>query len=188
VIVVRSFRAVVIVGLLLGAATPLHAQEVRCNGTLLELAVIEEGTSHTDRFQFALRLEAKASSKKDALNELNRRLVTVRRKISGLAIGGLIVSAPRTYTVGGTTASPQRHQATSNISGEVSRSNYDPLIQQAGRLPGVSLQGMTSLSSTDGARSLQQQLLERALATGRRQAESTQQLLGLRQLRLIRMC
>jgi len=121
------------------------------------------------------------------LNELNRRLGTVRRKISGLAIGGLIVSAPRTYTVGSTTASPQRHQATSNITGEVSRSNYDPLIQQAGRLPGVSLQGMTSLSSTDGARSLQQQLLKRALATGRRQAESTQQLLGLRQLRLIRI-
>ena len=176
-----------IVGLLLGAVTPMHAQDVRCDGTLLELAVIEEGTSATDRFQFALRLEAQATSKKDALSELNRRLGTVRRKISGLAIGGLIVSGPRTYTVGGTTASPQRHQATSNISGEVSRSNYDPLIQQAGRLPGVSLQGMTSLSSTDGARSLQQQLLERALATGRRQAESTQQLLGLRQLRLIRI-
>ena len=186
-IVVRSFRAVVIVGLLLGAATPLHAQEVRCNGTLLELAVIEEGTSHTDRFQFALRLEAKASSKNDALDELNRRLGTVRRKISGLAMGGLIVSAPRTYTVGSTTATQQRHQATSSISGEVSRSNYDPLIQQAGRLPGVSLQGMTSLPSTDGARSLQQQLLERALATGRRQAESTLQLLGRRQLRLIRI-
>ena len=69
----------------------------------------------------------------------------------------------------------------------MSRSNYDPLIQQAGRLPGVSLQGMTSLSSTDGARSLQQQLLERALATGRRQAQSTQQLLGLSKIRLIRM-
>ena len=183
----RRCGAVVIVGLLFGAVTPMHAQDVRCNGTLLELAVVEEGTSATDRFQFALRLEAQATSKKDALNELNRRLGTVRREISGLAIGGLIVSAPRTYTVGGTTASPQRHQATSNISGEVSRSNYDPLIQQAGRLPGVSLQGMTSLSSTDGARSLQQQLLERALATGRRQAESTQQLLGLRQLRLIRI-
>ena len=183
----RRSGAVVIVGLLLGAVTPMHAQDVRCDGTLLELAVIEEGTSATDHFQFALRLKAQATSKKDALNELNRRLGTVRRKISGLAIGGLIVSAPRTYTVGGTTASPQRHQATSNISGEVSRSNYDPLIQQAGRLPGVSLQGMTSLSSTDGARSLQQQLLERALATGRRQAESTQQLLGLRQLRLIRI-
>ena len=183
----RRCGAVVIVGLLLGAVTPMHAQDVRCDGTLLELAVVEEGTRATDRFQFALRLEAQATSKKDALNELNRRLGTVRREISGLAIGGLIVSGPRTYTVGGTTASPQRHQATSNISGEVSRSNYDPLIQQAGRLPGVSLQGMTSLSSTDGARSLQQQLLERALATGRRQAESTQQLLGLRQLRLIRI-
>ena len=183
----RRSGAVVIVGLLLGLTAPLYAQDVRCDGTLLELAVVEEGTSATDRFQFALRLEAQATSKKDALNELNRRLGTVRRKISGLAMGGLIVSAPRTYTVGGTTASPQRHQATSNISGEVSRSNYDPLIQQAGRLPGVSLQGMTSLSSTDGARSLQQQLLERALATGRRQAESTQQLLGLRQLRLIRI-
>ena len=186
-IVVRSFRAVVIVGLLLGAATPLHAQEVRCNGTLLELAVIEEGTSHTDRFQFALRLEAKASSKNDALDELNRRLGTVRRKISGLAMGGLIVSAPRTYTVGSITAAPQRYQATTGITGEVSRSNYDPFIQQAGRLTGVSLQGMTSLSSIDGARSLQQQLFERALATGRRQAQFTQQLLGSSKIRLIRI-
>ena len=67
------------------------------------------------------------------------------------------------------------------------RSNYDPLILQAGRLSGVSLQGMTSLSSSDGAQSFQQQLLERALAKGRRQAESTQQLLGLRQLQLIRI-
>ena len=131
--------------------------------------------------------ERKPVRKKAALNELNRRLGTVRRKISGLASGGLIVSAPRTYTVGSTTAAPQRHQATTGITGEVSRSNYDPLIQQAGRLPGVSLQGMTSLSSTDGARSLQQQLLERALATGRRQAESTQQLWGLSKLRLIRI-
>ena len=184
---VRRCGAVVIVGLLLGAAPPTPAQHLRCEGTLLELAVVEEGTSETDRFQFALRLGAQATSKKAALNELNRRLGTVRRKMSGLASGGLIVSAPRTYTVGSTTATQQRHQATSSISGEVSRSNYDPLIQQAGRLPGVSLQGMTSLSSTDGARSLQQQLLERALARGRRQAESTQQLLGLRQLRLIRI-
>ena len=184
---VRRCGVVVIVGLLLGVVTPMHAQNVRCDGTLLELAVVEEGTSQTDRFQFALRLGAEATSKKAALNELNRRLGTVRRKISGLASGGLIVSAPRTYTVGSTTVAPQRHQATTGITGEVSRSNYDPLIQQAGRLPGVSLQGMTSLSFTDGARSLQQQLLERALATGRRQAESTQQLLGLRQLRLIRI-
>ena len=178
---------VVIAGLLLGAAPPTPAQHERCDGTLLELAVVEEGSSQTDRFQFALWLEVQASSKNDALNELNRRLGTVRRKMSGLASGGLIVTTPRTYTLGSTTASPQRHQATSRITGEVSRSNYDSLIQQTGRLPGVSLQGMTSMSSIDGARSLQQQLFERALATGGRQARSTQQLLGLSNLWLIRI-
>ena len=178
---------VVTAGLLLGAAPPTPAQHVRCDGTLLELAVVEEGSSQTDRFQFALRLEVQASSKNDALNELNRRLGTVRRKMSGLASGGLIFTAPRTYTLGSTTASPQRHQATSRITGEVSRSNYDPLIHQAGRLPGISLQGMTSMSSIDGARSLQHQLFERALATGGRQARSTLQLLGLSKLRLIRI-
>ena len=183
----RRCGAVVIVGLLFGAVTPLHAHDLRCDGTLLELAVVEEGTSRTDRFEFSLQLEAQASSKQEALNELNRRLGTVRRKISALAMEGLIVSAPRTYTVGRTTTSPQRHKATTSIKGEVSRSSYDPLIQQAGRLPGVSLQGMTSLSSSAADRSLEQQLLERAMANGRRQAESTQNLLGLRRLRLIRI-
>ena len=183
----RRCGAVVIVGLLFGAVTPIHAHDLRCDGTLLELAVVEEGTSRTDRFEFSLQLEAQASSKQEALNELNRRLGTVRRKISALAMEGLIVSAPRTYTVGRTTTSPQRHKATTSIKGEVSRSSYDPLIQQAGRLPGVSLQGMTSLSSSAADRSLEQQLLERAMANGRRQAESTQNLLGLRRLRLIRI-
>ena len=183
----RRCGAVVIVGLLFGAVTPIHAHDLRCDGTLLEFAVVEEGTSRTDRFEFSLQLEAQASSKQEALNELNRRLGTVRRKISALAMEGLIVSAPRTYTVGRTTTSPQRHKATTSIKGEVSRSSYDPLIQQAGRLPGVSLQGMTSLSSSAADRSLEQQLLERAMANGRRQAESTQNLLGLRRLRLIRI-
>mgnify|MGYP003326068235 FL=1 len=182
-----SRSAVLMAGLLLGLMAPLYAQDVRCDGTLLELTVVEQGTSRTDRFQFSLRLKAQASSKTEALNELKRRLVTVRSKISGLSMGRLVVSAPRTYTIRSNTTSPQRYQATTSITGEVGRSNYDLLIQQAGRLPGVSLQGMTSLSSTDGAQSLEQQLLERALAKGRRQAESTQQLLGLRQLQLIRI-
>ena len=174
-------------GLLLGLTAPIHARDLECDGTLLELTVVEQGTSRTDRFQFALRLEAQASSMTEALNALNRRLVTARGQISGLSMGRLVVSAPRNYMIGSNTASPQRHQATASITGEVGRSNYDPLILQAGRLSGVSLQGMTSLSSSDGAQSFQQQLLERALAKGRRQAESTQQLLGLRQLQLIRI-
>jgi hypothetical protein len=80
-------RAVLMAGLLLGLTAPLYAQDVRCDGTLLELTVVEQGTSRTDRFQFSLRLKAQASSKTEALNELKRRLVTVRSKISGLLMG-----------------------------------------------------------------------------------------------------
>ena len=42
----RRCGVVVIVGLLLGAVTPMHAQNVRCDGTLLELAVVEELRAH----------------------------------------------------------------------------------------------------------------------------------------------
>ena len=38
-------RAVLIAGLLLGLTAPLYAQDVRCDGTLLELTVVEQGTS-----------------------------------------------------------------------------------------------------------------------------------------------
>jgi hypothetical protein len=108
-------------GLLLGLTAPLYAQDVRCEGTLLELTVVEQRTNRTDRFQFFLRLKAQASSKTEALNELKRRLVTVRSKISGLSMGRLVVSAPRTHTIGSNTTSPQRHQATASITGEVAR-------------------------------------------------------------------
>jgi len=50
----RRCGAVVIVGLLLGAVTPMHAQDVRCDGTLLELAVVEEGTSANRPFSIRL--------------------------------------------------------------------------------------------------------------------------------------
>ena len=56
-------RAVLMAGLLLGLTAPLYAQDVRCDGTLLELTVVEQGTSRTDRFQFSLRLKAQAGSK-----------------------------------------------------------------------------------------------------------------------------
>ena len=134
-------RAVLMAGLLLGLTAPLYAQDVRCDGTLLELTVVEQGTSRTDRFQFSLRLKAQASSKTEALNELNRRLVTVRSKISGLSMGRLVVSAPRTYTIGSNTTSPQRHQATASITGEVGRSNYDPSYSRLDACPVSVLRG-----------------------------------------------
>ena len=52
------------------------------------------------------------------------------------------------------------------ITGEVSRDDYDTLIQAAGRLPGVRLQGMTSLASSESRASLADQLLKQALEKG----------------------
>ena len=67
----------------------------------------------------------------------------------------------------------------------MSRDNYNALIQAAGRLPGVRLQGMTSLASSDSSASLAEQLLKKALETGRRRAETTAQALGLGKVELL---
>ena len=62
---------------------------------------------------------------------------------------------------------------------------YDALIQAAGRLPGVRLQGMTSLASSNSRASLADQLLKQALETGRRRAQTTARVLGLREVELL---
>ena len=67
----------------------------------------------------------------------------------------------------------------------MSRDDYDALIQAAGRLPGVRLQGMTSLASSDSGDSLADQLLKQALETGRRRAHTTARALGLRKVELL---
>jgi uncharacterized protein YggE len=73
------------------------------------------------------------------------------------------------------------------VSGEVSKANYDPLIQAAGRQPGVSLQGFTALPASGSEAQLQSQLLREALADGRRQAQATASALGLKTIRLLRI-
>ena len=67
----------------------------------------------------------------------------------------------------------------------MSRDHYDALIQAAGRLPGVRLQGMTSLASGESSASLADQLLKQALETGRRRAQATARALGLRKVELL---
>ena len=79
------------------------------------------------------------------------------------------------------------YRAATTITGTVGRSNYDTLIQRAGRLLGVRLQGMTSLPSAEGQDRLQDQLLEKALQRGRSQAERTASALGLRRVALLRI-
>jgi uncharacterized protein YggE len=158
-----------------------------CAGTVLELRVLERGQTRTDRFRFALRLEAEGATTEAALDQLNQRLAATRTALQRLAQGPLTIPAPRTYASGGASQGRRRQQASTSISGEVERGGYDQLIQVAGRLPGVRLQGMTSLASTQNQNALADQLLESALKQGREQAERTASALGLRRVTLLRI-
>ena len=175
----------VLLGLILAAPSPLSAAESVCNGTLLQIQVNERGTTRSDRFRFLLRLEAENASKDIAMTTLNARLAKARQAIQPLVLGRLTIPAPHSYIVGGGTSGPKLERASTTITGEVSRENYDALIQAAGRLPGVRLQGMTSLASSDSSASLAEQLLKQALETGRRRAETTARALGLRKVELL---
>ena len=119
------------------------------------------------------------------MTALNARLAKVRQVIQPLAMGQLTIPAPRSYTVGGGTSGPRLERASTSITGEVSRDHYDALIQVAGRLSGVRLQGMTSLASSESRALLADQLLKQALETGRRRAQATARALGLSKVELL---
>ena len=161
-------------------------QGPECRGTLLQLNLRESGESPTESFRFNLRLEAQASTSAAALEQLGGRLARLRKELEPLVISRLVIPAPRTYATAGS-AQLKGYRASTSISGTVGRSNYDTLIQRAGRLPGVRLQDMTSLPSAEGQDRLQDQLLEKALQRGRRQAERTASALGLRRVVLLRI-
>ena len=175
------------VGVMGVSAAPLQAAERTCQGTLLQIKVHQTGTTRSERFRFSLGLEAEASTKAQAMALLNERLDQARRQVKPLALGRLTIPAPRSYAYGGGQAGPRREKASTSISGEVNRSNYDAMIQLAGRLLGVRLQGMTSLASGEGQATLQSQLLKQALEEGTRQAETMASALGLRRVELLRI-
>lgn len=180
-----NVAAPVLFGLSVFAPSPMRAAERVCNGTLLQIQVNERGTSRSDRFRFSLGLDAEHASKDAAMSALNARLAGARQVIQPLAMGRLTIPAPRSYSIGGGTSGPRLERASTNITGEVSRDNYDALIQAAGRLPGVRLQVMTSLASSESSASLADQLLKQALDTGRRRAQATARALGLRKVELL---
>ena len=161
-------------------------QGPECRGTLLQLNLRESGESPTESFRFNLRLEAEASTSAAALDQLGDRQDRLREQLEPLVQGRLVIPAPNTYEKGGSNSS-QRFRAVTTIRGTVGRGNYDTLIQRAGRLPGVRLQGMTSLPSSAGQDRLQDELLERVLQRGRRQAERTAAALKLRRVALLRI-
>ena len=175
------------VGVMGVVAAPLQAAERTCQGTLLQIKVHQTGTTRSERFRFSLGLEAEASTKAQAMALLNERLDQARQQVKPLALGRLTIPAPRSYAYGGGQAGPRREKASTSISGEVNRANYDAVIQLAGRLPGVRLRGMTSLASGEGQATLQSQLLKQALEEGARQAETMASALGLRRVELLRI-
>ena len=157
-----------------------------CRGILLQLNLRESGESPTESFRFNLRLEAEAPTNAAALDQLGDRQDRLREQLEPLVQGRLVIPAPNTYEMAGSKSS-SGFRAVTTITGTVGRGNYDTLIQRAGRLPGVRLQGMTSLPSSSGQNRLQEQLLERALQRGRRQAERTAAALKLRRIALLRI-
>ena len=159
----------------------------RCSGTIYQLQVSQSGTTAFDRFRFNLGLSAEAATKADAMQQLNVRLERLRSALTPLVSGRLTVPAPTTYAIGGGNAGPRRERANTSVSGEVSKANYDALIQAAGKLPGVNLNGFTSLAASGSAESLQAQLMRQALADGKRQAQATADALGLRRVQLLRI-
>ena len=180
-----KFVAPVLLGISVLAPSPLLAAERVCNGTLLQIQVNERGTSRSDRFRFSLGLDAEAASKDVAMSALNARLAEARQAIRPLALGQLTIPAPRSYAIGGGKSGPRLERASTTITGAVSRENYDAVIQAAGRLPGVRLQGMTSLASSESRASLADRLLKQALETGQRRAEATARALGLHKVELL---
>ena len=121
------------------------------------------------------------------MQQLNVRLERLRSALTPLVSGRLTVPAPTTYAIGGGNAGPRRERANTSVSGEVSKANYDALIQAAGKLPGVNLNGFTSLAESGSAETLQTQLMRQALADGKRQAQATADALGLRRVQLLRI-
>ena len=145
----------------------------------------ERGTRPSDRFRFSLGLDAEDLSVDASLSAFIARLAEARQAIQPLALGQLTIPAPRSYAVGGSAPGSRRERASTTITGDVSRDDYDALIQAAGRLPGVRLQGMTSFASSDSRASLADKLLKLALEKGRRRAQTTARALGLRKVELL---
>ena len=159
----------------------------RCGGTVYQLQVSQSGTTAFDRFRFNLGLDAEAATKAEAMQQISARLEQLRTTLTPLVSGRMTIPAPRTYAIGGGSAGPQRQRASTSVSGEVSTANYDALIKAAGRLPGVSLGGFTSLAASGSEETVQAQLMRQALADGKRQAQATADALGLRRVQLLRI-
>ena len=180
--------SVALMGLaLLSLQNPVLAQQPACAGTLLQLSVAEQGRTAVDRFRFSLALSGEGGSEQAALNQLNQRLARVRQSLQPLIVGRLTVPSPSTYPRTGSPGGKRSFVANTGVSGEVSRQNYNRLIQAVGGQPGVRMQGMESISREQDETALQQRLMVAALQRGQAEAEGTAAAIGASRVRLLRI-
>lgn len=176
-----------VAAILLPAPAAVQADESPCGGTVLQLSVAEQGTSSAVRFRFSLALLAEGSSEKAALQQLQARLKRLRLTLEPLVVGTLTVPAPSTHQRGSKVDAERRYTASTGVSGDVNRSNYNALIEAVGGLPGVRLQGMTSQADASEAELVQQRLTVAALRRGTAEAQAMAAAIGGSRVRLMRI-
>ena len=162
--------------LLVPTPAPAGVEAPVCSGTQLQLAIQERGNSRVDRFRFSLALSGEGVNEAAALKQLNTRLDRLRRELKPLVLGRIVVPAPHTHRRG--RPSEKRFMANTGVSGEVSRPNYNRLIQAVGAMPGVRQQGMRSLAEDGAELRLQQRLLADALKRGDAEARAAARVIG----------
>ena len=162
---------------------PLRADVLPCSGTRLKLSVQERGRSAVERFRFSLAVSGEGADEATALQQLNRRLASVRRELKPLVQGQLVVPAPHTHKRG--RASEQRYVANTGVSGHVSLGSYDRLIQAEGAMPGGRLQGMESVAASEKEAALRQRLMTDALNQGQADAATTARAIGRSEVTLL---
>ena len=176
-----------VAAILLPAPAAVQADESPCGGTVLQLSVAEQGTSSAVRFRFSLALLAEGSSEKAALQQLQARLKRLRLTLEPLVVGTLTVPAPSTHQRGSKVDAERRYTASTGVSGDVNRSNYNALIEAVGGLPGVRLQGMSSQADASEAELVQQRLTVAALRRGTAEAQAMAAAIGVSRVRLMRI-
>ena len=176
-----------VAAILLPAPAAVQADESPCGGTVLQLSVAEQGTPSAVRFRFSLALLAEGSSEKAALQQLQARLKRLRLTLEPLVVGTLTVPAPSTHQRGSKVDAERRYTASTGVSGDVNRSNYNALIEAVGGLPGVRLQGMTSQADASEAELVQQRLTVAALRRGTAEAQAMAAAIGVSRVRLMRI-
>ena len=163
----------------------VQAQQAPCSGTVLQLAVMEKGESTIDRFRFSLAVSGEGNNERAALDQLKQRISLLRQRTSSLIQGRLTVPPPTSYRRGGSEARPQRYVANTGASGQLTHSDYNLFLEKVGGLPGVRLQGMTSMANEDAEQRLQQRLLAAALRRGQEEAKAIATTIGASNVRLL---